>query len=90
MDSILIVEIVGYFGIILLQVFWGIRGELTEQRFALFQVAPLSLILISVVLLNASPEFPFGFLMGSIGTLVFSIIGFPISRWIYRQVFPPK
>ena len=88
MRAILIVEVIGYFGIILLQIIWGIRGLLTEQRFALFQVASLSLIMITVVLSSYLPEYPFGLVAGSIGTVLFSVIGYPIARWIYRQMFP--
>ncbi len=90
MKQILIIEVIGYFGVILLQSIWASRGELTEQRFALFQVASLSLIMITVVLFSSSPEYPFGLLAGSIGVILFSIIGYPILRWVYRQVFPPK
>ncbi len=90
MTPILIIEVIGYFGILALQGFWYARGELTEQRFALFQVASLSLIMITSVIFSSSPEYPFGLLAGSIGTIVFAVIGYPIARWIYRQVFPPK
>ena len=91
MREILIIEVICYFGIILLQIIWGVRGELTEQRFALFQVAPLTLIMITAGLdAYLSSPYPFGLVVGSIGTIVFAIIGYPIARWIYRQVFPPK
>ncbi len=93
MSQLLVIEVIGYFGVILLQIFWGIRGMLTEQRFALFQVAPLTLIMITAGLdayLSSPHPYPFGLLALSIGTIVFAIIGYPIARWIYRQVFPPK
>lgn len=90
MNQLLILEVICYFGVILLQIFWGIRGVLTEQRFALFQVASLSLIMITVVIFSSSPEYPFGLLAGSIGTIIFALIGYPIAQWVYRQVFPPK
>ncbi len=86
MSLILIIEVIGYFGVILLQIIWGIRGVLTEQRFALFQVASLTLIAITAVLYYSSPEYPFGLLAGSIGTILFAIIGYPIARWIYKQM----
>jgi hypothetical protein len=91
MRLILIIEVIGYFGVILLQIFWGIRGVLTEQRFALFQVASLSLIMITAGLdAYLSSPYPFGLVAGTIGTIVFAIIGYPIARWIYRHGFPPK
>ena len=86
MHQLLVLETLGYFGVILVQIIWNVRGELTEQRFALFQVASLSLIMITAVLSSALPEYPFGLLAGSIGTIVFAIIGYPLARWIYRQV----
>jgi len=93
MAQILIIEVVGYFGILALQVFWHVRGELTEQRFALFQVASLTLIIITAgwdAYLSSPHPYPFGLLAMNIGTIIFAIIGYPIARWIYRQVFPPK
>jgi hypothetical protein len=90
MRLLLVIEVIGYFGVLLLQIIWGIRGILTEQRFALLQVASLTLIMITVVLLSFSPEYPFGLLAGSIGTVIFGIIGYPIARWLYRQIFLTK
>ena len=90
MQQILVIEVIGYFGVLVLQSLWAARGELTEQRFALLQVATLSLIMITVVLFSSSPEYPFGLLVGSFGTMLFSVIGYLIARWIYKQVFPPK
>jgi len=93
MAQILMIEVIGYFGILALQGFWYARKELTEQRFALFQVAPLTLIMITAGLdayLSSPHPYPFGLLALSIGTIVFAIIGYPIARWIYRQTLPPK
>jgi hypothetical protein len=90
MTKLLVIEVIGYFGIILLQAAWAIRGELTEQRFALLQVASLSLIVITVVLFSSSPEYPFGLVAGSLGVIVFTILGYPAARWIYRQMRSPK
>ena len=90
MRLMLIIEIVGYFGILALQVFWAIHGILTEQRFALFQVGSLTLIIITVGLFNYSPEFPFGLIAISIAVFLLWVIGYPMARWIYRQIFPPK
>lgn len=93
MTPILIIEVICYFGILALQGFWYARGELTEQRFALFQVAPLTLIMITAGLdayLSSSHSYPFGLLAFSIGTIIFAIIGYPLARWIYRQLFHLK
>lgn len=87
--NLIILEVLLYFAGILLQAIWYARGQLTEQRFVLFQVAPLSLIVITVVLQSASPEFPFGLLAGSIGATVFIIVGYLVTRWLYKQL-PPR
>jgi hypothetical protein len=91
MRLFIIIEVIGYFGLIGLEVFWQIHGVRNEQRFALLQVATLSLIMITAGL-NAylSSPYPFGLVVGTIGTIVFAIIGYPIFRWAYRQFFPPK
>lgn len=90
MKLLLIIEVIGYFGVVGLQAYWGVHRVLTEQRFALFQVGSLTLIMITAVLYYARPDYPFGLVAGSITTLLFAIIGYPIARWIYRQVLPPK
>lgn len=91
MTQILILEAMGYFALLALQAFWHARGELTEQRFALFQVVPLTLIMITAGLdaYLSTPD-PFGLLAVSIGSIVFAVVGYLIARWIYRQVFPPN
>ncbi|MEW6402319.1 MAG: hypothetical protein AB1649_11000 [Chloroflexota bacterium] len=93
MSPILIIEVAGYFGILALQGFWHARGELTEQRFAIFQIAPLTIIIMTAGLdayLSSPQPYPFGLLAMSIGTIIFAVIGYPIARWVYRQIFPPK
>jgi len=89
MKIMLLIEVVGYFGVLALQAIWFIRGELTEHRFALFQVAALTLIMITAGLGTfLSSHYTFGLIVGSIATIVFALIGYPIAKWIYRQVFP--
>ncbi len=93
MKFLIIIEVLSYFGLLFLQVFWGIRGILTEQRFALFQIAFLSLILITVGMdayFSSPHPYPFGLLVGSVSTIIFASIGYPLARWVYRQIFPPK
>jgi hypothetical protein len=90
MKQILMIELIGYFGILLLQAIWAVRGTLTEQRFALFQVAALSLIMFTVVLFSSTPEYPFGLFAGIFATIVFCLVGYPVLRWVFRHVSPPK
>ncbi len=47
MRSILIIQVTGFIGVLLLETIWGIRRELTERRFALLPVASLSLMVIT-------------------------------------------
>ncbi len=88
MMFILFSEIIGYFGIIWIQSIWYVRGELTENRFALFQVAYWSLFLMTAFLtISTTLEVT---IMGVVLSLLCWVIGYPMARWIYRQVFPPK
>lgn len=93
MSQVLIIELVCYVGVIVLLIFWGIRGILTEQLFAAFLAAPLSLIIITAGLdayLSSPDPYPFGLIVSSIGSLVSTILSYLIARWGYRQIFPPK
>jgi hypothetical protein len=93
MNLLLRIEVLCFFGIIGLEIYWQIHGVRNEQRFALLQVASLTLIMITAGLdahLSSPNPYPFGLLALSIGTFLFMIFGYPITRWIYRQVFPPK
>ena len=90
MKQLLISETIGYFGIIGLEIYWQIHGVRNEQRFALLQVASLSLIVITVGLFNYSPEYPFGLIATIISVFLLWIIVYPIARWVYRQIFSSK
>ena len=90
MTQIVLIETICYFGIIMSLPVLAARGKLTEHLFALLLVAPLTLILITVGIFSFSPEFPFGLLAGSIGTIVSAIVGYAIARWAYRQLFRRK
>ena len=90
MRLLLLIEVIGYFGVLGLQIYWGIHGLLTERRFAVFQVGSISLIMITASLYYSSPGYPFGLLVGSLATILFAVIGYPFCRWLYRQVFPPR
>ena len=90
MNQILIIETIGYFGLIGLEIYWQIHGVRNEQRFALLQVASLSLIVITVGLFSYSPEYPFGLVAIVISVFLLWIIVYPIAGWFYRQFFPPK
>jgi ABC-type Fe3+ transport system permease subunit len=88
MMLILYSEIIGYFGIIWLQGIWYKRGELTENRFALFQVAYWSFFIMTAFLAISTTVVVT--IMGVVLSLLCWIIGYPMAKWIYRQVFPPK
>jgi len=86
--DLIIIEVVLYFAGILFQAILYARGRLTELFFVVFQVVPLSLIVITAVLQSASPEYPFGLLAGSIGSTLFIIVGYFMTRWLYKQLLP--
>ncbi len=90
MNPLLTIEVVCYFGIIGLEVYWQIHGTRNEQHFALLQVATLSLMVITVGVLNYSPEYPFGLIAVVVLVFLLWIIVYPIARWAYKQFFPPK
>ena len=90
MRILLLIEVVTYFGLLALQAYWQVRGILTDRSFALFQVAQISLIMITAGLYYAVPDYPFGLAVFVVATAAFTALGYPIARWIYRQVFPPK
>lgn len=56
MRLVLICAVIGYFGIIILQGVWYAHGELTEKRFALFQVTYLSFLILTFILYSSSLE----------------------------------
>jgi ABC-type Fe3+ transport system permease subunit len=88
MMLILFVEIVGYFGLLWLQATWYKNGQLTESRFALFQIAYWSLFTITAFLaISTTSEVT---IIGIIVAVLLWVLGYPMARWIYRQVFPPK
>jgi uncharacterized membrane protein YdjX (TVP38/TMEM64 family) len=85
------IEVIGFFGILLLEAIWGVRGELTERRFALLPVASLSLIMITGGLdAYLSSPYPFGLLVLIIGIILSSLIEYLLLRYLYRQSFSHK
>ena len=90
MNLLLTIEVICYIGIIGLEIYWQTHGNRNERRFALLQVATLSLIVITVGVLNYSPEYPFGLVAVVVSVFLIWIIVYPIARWAYRQFFPPN
>ncbi len=84
MAVLLVVEGAGYLGMLWLQASWRRQGVLTANRFALFQVAFLSLFVLTVSLI-AVPRMD-GKLIGTVLSLLLWPIGYPFARWLYRQV----
>lgn len=88
MRVILIVEVIGFFAVLLLEVIWGIRGVLTERRFTLPPVTALTLIMITAGLdAYLSSPYPFGLVAGAIGIMFAAIIEYLLLRYTYRQSF---
>jgi hypothetical protein len=88
---ILMIEVICFFDVLLLEVIWGARGELTERRFALLPVVSLNLIVITAGLdAYLSDPYPFGLIVGTIGIILSSGIGYLLLRYVYRQSFTRK
>ena len=84
MAYLLVVEMLGYFGILLLQGIWYRRGELTENRFALMQTAFFSLFILTVHL--AASTTLMVTTLGVVLSLLCWVFVYPLARWIYRQM----
>ena len=86
MELLLKIETIGYLGLSLSQVLLYKRGELTAERFALLQLGGLMPILITTNINSyLSSSYLFGFVMGTIGVIVFPFVEYPIAKWVYRQ-----
>ena len=84
MKIILAMELIGYIGMIWIQGRWYKRGELTANRFAIFQVTYLSLFILTGFL--AISETFESTIVGIILSILVWVIGYPIARWIYKQM----
>ena len=80
--------VIGYFGMIGVQIWWKKRGELTANRFALLQIAFWSLfVILALLAFPISNKYTFiaiGFI------IVLWIGGFPFARWVYKQFIQNK
>jgi hypothetical protein len=82
---LLFIEIVGYFGILWVQGAWYKHNELTENRFALLQVAYFSLLTLTGTLMVSTTSVVTFLGIGL--ALLWWIVGYPLARWVYRQMF---
>ncbi len=87
MRLILVSEVAGFFAVLLLQAIWGIRGILTERRFALLPTLSLGLIMLTTGLSVASSSYLFGIIALIIGTVLSCTLVYLLLRYIYRQSF---
>ena len=90
MSLLIVVEVFGCFGMLGLCIYLQLVGRLTRQRFGLFQIAPISLIVLTVGILNFSAEFPFGFVAILMANVGIWIIGYPLAKWAYVEILPRK
>jgi hypothetical protein len=84
MGYLIVVEILGYFGILLLQGIWYRRGELTENRFAIMQTAFFSLFFLSTLLAISTTLMVTT--LGVVLSLVCWVFFYPFARWLYREM----
>jgi hypothetical protein len=80
--------LVAYIGLIRFQIRLYRRGELTEARFVLFQVAIVGFIILlgSLAFLPTIEEQQIGIGM----SFLFYLAGIPTARWFYRKVITHK
>jgi len=87
MRSILIIQVTGFIGVLLLETIWGIRRELTELRFALLPVVSLSLIMITAGLdAYLSSPYSVGLVALAIGVILASVLEYLLLRYVYGKV----
>ncbi|MCI0564299.1 MAG: hypothetical protein MN733_37980, partial [Nitrososphaera sp.] len=72
MRYILMAEVIGYLGMILIQGVWYQRGQLSENKFAVFQTTYFSLFILTSFLYYSSFEYV---LTGAILSILYWVIG---------------
>lgn len=80
--------ILGYFGMVGVQVWWKKRGILTVNRFVLLQIAYWNLfVILALIAFPVSNNYTF---IG-IGLIILLWIGgYPFARWVYKQLILDK
>ena len=84
MGYLIVVETLGYFGILLLQGFLYHRGELTEGRFAILQTAFWSLFFLTTLLRLSTTVMVTT--LGVVLSLLCWVFLYPFARWLYREM----
>ena len=84
MGYLIVAEIPGYFGILLLQGIWYRRGQLTENRFAILQTAFFSLFILTTFLAVSTTSMVTT--LGIVLSLLCWLFLYPFTRWLYRQM----
>jgi len=83
-----ICAVIGYFGVMRTQRRWYERGVLTEGSFVLFQVPVLSLLVLTGFLAFSTTLK--GITIGIALSILCTILGIPVARWIYKHRFTAK
>ncbi len=86
MKLVILCLVVGFFGVILFLKGLQKHGELTERRFAVVVVTYWSIFTISSFLILSTTST--GIIIGVVLSSLWYVLGYPMARWIYRQVFP--
>lgn len=81
-------EAFGFFGLIWFMARLYSLGKLTEQFSAILILCYISIFLLTGFLLT--PPTYVDLSVWAIVTILVWVIGYPFSRWIYKQLFPPK
>lgn len=91
MQQILGIEAICYIALIIILGILAARGRLTENLFALCLIPPISLMIITAAIgadLSSPTSYPFGLIVVSLATIIITVVGYPLAKWLYRQIFP--
>lgn len=84
----LFIEIISHFGVLMYMGVMQRRGKLTEQFFALVQVGYSNLYVLTGFLITPlTLKITMAFITI---TILLWVLGYPFTRWIYRQMFLSK
>lgn len=93
MEQILAIEAACYIALMILLGILSARRRLNENLIALCVVAPISLLIITAGIdanLSSPTPYPFGIFAVSFAAIIVTVVGYPLVKWIHRQIFPHK
>ena len=93
MNQILAIEAICYIALMIILGILAARGRMTENLCAVLVIAPINLMIMTAGIsanLSSPTPYPFGLIAVSLATIIFTVVGYPLAKWLYRQTFPRK